>query len=78
MPIVAETPTTTSPTSSEMRAPDEHAREDVASELVEAEPVRRGRALEPQRQLLIGGIERHQHRADDRGHDGSRRSPRLL
>ncbi len=36
----------------------EDAREDVAPELVETEPVRRRRPVEPQRQFLVGWRER--------------------
>ena len=58
------TPTTTaSPTSSEMRAPGEHPREDVAPELVEAERMRQARRLEPQRQLLRRRVVRRQRPA---------------
>ena len=61
----------------------EHAREDVAPQLVEAEPVRAGRPFEPQRQLLRRRIERRdqpwrhgqQHDAAPRDHRGSDASP---
>ena len=44
----------------------EHAREDVAAELVETERMRRRRPREPQRQFLRGRIERRQRRSDNR------------
>src|SRR6185295_1168064 len=53
----------------------EHAREDVAAELVEAERMRGRRADEPHRQLLRGRIRRRERRSHGRqqrddDHDG--------
>src|SRR5688572_30914652 len=44
---------------------DQHARENVAPKLIEAEPVPDARPFEAQRELLIGGIERHHQRSEE-------------
>ena len=68
----AETPTTTSPTSSEMRAPASRRDHDVAAELVEPEQMRGAGALEAQRQRLrrrvVRGQQRRQQRRRHRHH----------
>ena len=65
--------------------PGQHAREDVAPELVQAERMRQRRPREPRRQILRGRIERRDRRpgngrkrrdSDDDGPDGEeRRTP---
>ena len=69
MPTVEDTDTTARPTSSEMRAPGQQSRQDVAPELVEPERMRQARWLEPPRQLLPGRVVRRDRRTHERRHD---------
>ncbi len=67
----AETDTTARPTISEMRAPGDQPRQDVAPQLVEPERMLGRRSRQPQRQMLRRRIRRDQPRPEQGGDDRS-------